>query len=185
ITTEKDIEQIHFSLGFCGEKFDSDKTDALSLVNVILGTGMSSRLFQRVREELGLCYTIYSYPSGYKNVGTVAVYAGVNTESFTDALNETFSVLKNIKKGISEKEFSRGKAQLISSFAFSEESTASQMALYGKYLLFTGKVFDIDAKVKSINSLSLETINSYLYDMDFDDYSLSIVGRDVNVFDLK
>ena len=173
----KDIEQTHFALGFKGVKYDDKESDALSLINIILGMGMSSRLFQRVREELGLCYSIYSYPSCYRNTGTIIVYAGVNNESFEAAFCAVKDVLKEIKCGITDKEFERGKAQVLSSFAFGEESTSSQMILYGKYLLFTGKVFDPKAKMKKINSITKSEVDGLLRDLDFENFSAAAVSK--------
>ncbi len=175
----KDIEQTHFALGFDGVPYDDEKTDAISLINIILGMGMSSRLFQRVREELGLCYTVYSYPSGYRNTGTLIVYAGVSNDSLRPAYQAVLDVLKDIKSGVTEKEFERGKAQVISSFAYGEESTSSQMILYGKYLLFTGKIFDPKAKLDGIGSLKRTEINDLLSTLDFDNFAFAAVGKNV------
>ena len=178
--TVKDIEQTHLALGFKGEKFNGEKTDELSLVNIILGMGMSSRLFQKVREELGLCYTIYSYPSGYRDTGTIIIYAGINNDYVNEAFKSINDVLSDIKSGVTDKEFERGKAQVLSSFAFGEESTASQMILYGKYLLFTGKIFNVKDKINNIVNMNKSSVDEYIKTLDFDDYSLATVSKNKN-----
>ena len=123
-------------------------------VNNVAGSGMSSRLFQKIREELGLCYTIYSYPSCYLKTGTFAVYAGLNPRSAELAYEEIKRVLTEIKKnGITDDEFNRGKAQMISSFAFGQESTASQMLL------------------------DKNAVNELLDELDFSAYSVAVVGK--------
>lgn len=178
IKLEKDIEQVHLALAFGGVEYDSPETDAMSVINNVAGGGMSSRLFQKIREELGLCYTVYTYPSCYLKTGTFAVYAGVNPKSAEKAYRAILDVLNDFKKnGVTEDEFARGKAQMISSFAFGQESTSSQMLLYGKYLLNTGKVFDIDAKLSAVNALGIGEVNKLLSKLDFSLYSAAVVGK--------
>lgn len=178
IKLEKDIEQVHLALAFGGVEYDSPETDAMSVINNVAGGGMSSRLFQKIREELGLCYTVYTYPSCYLKTGTFAVYAGVNPKSAEKAYRAILEVLNELKKnGVTEDEFARGKAQMISSFAFGQESTSSQMLLYGKYLLNTGKVFDIDAKLSAVNALGIGEVNKLLSKLDFSLYSAAVVGK--------
>ena len=178
IKLEKDIEQVHLALAFGGVEYDSPETDAMSVINNVAGGGMSSRLFQKIREELGLCYTVYTYPSCYLKTGTFAVYAGVNPKSAEKAYRAILDVLNDLKKnGVTEDEFTRGKAQMISSFAFGQESTSSQMLLYGKYLLNTGKVFDIDAKLSVVNALGIDEVNKLLSKLDFSLYSAAVVGK--------
>ena len=147
-------------------------------MNVALGSGMSSRLFQTVREKLGLCYTVYSYPSGYRNTGSLAVYAGLNKENVNKAYDAIFAVLKELQKdGVGENELLRAKAQMLSSFEFGSESAASQMMLFGKYLLFTDKIFDFDNKIKKIENVTGDGLNEFIRSLDFNDFSLSIVGK--------
>lgn len=178
IARNKEIEQLHLALGFTGVKYDAETADESAAFNVALGSGMSSRLFQTVREKLGLCYTIYSYPSGYRNTGSLAVYAGVNKQSVNKAYDAVFEVLKGFKRdGVSETELSRAKAQILSSFEFGGESTASQMMLFGKYLLFTDKIFDFDKKIERINSVSSRGVNDFIATVDFNRFSLSLVGK--------
>lgn len=178
ISKNKEIEQLHLALGFSCVKYDDELNNEATVMNVALGSGMSSRLFQTVREKLGLCYTVYSYPSGYRNTGSLAVYAGVNKETVNKAYDAIFAVLKELQNdGIGESELSRAKSQMLSSFEFGSENTASQMMLFGKYLLFTDKIFDFDNKVKKIEGVIGEGLNKFIRSLDFDDFSLSIVGK--------
>lgn len=178
ISKNKEIEQLHLALGFSCVKYDDELNNEATVMNVALGSGMSSRLFQTVREKLGLCYTVYSYPSGYRNTGSLAVYAGVNKETVNKAYDAIFAVLKELQNdGIGESELSRAKSQMLSSFEFGSENTASQMMLFGKYLLFTDKIFDFDNKVKKIEGVTGDGLNKFICSLDFDDFSLSIVGK--------
>lgn len=178
IKKNKDIEQNHLALAFDNIKYNGKYFDEMSVLNTVLGAGMSSRLFQKVREELGLCYTIYSYPSGYRDCGTLAIYAGLNPNQTREAYDAIFEVLNELKRnGITEKEFARGKAQMLSSFAFGQESTASQMMLFGKYLLFTGNLFDGEEKIKYIENIDINSVNELIDILNFDKFSLSLVGK--------
>jgi len=137
----------------------------------VLGGGMSSRLFQKIREELGLCYSVYSYASSYKDSGVLEIYAGVNTASRDLAVNAIAEEVQKFKKeGVTEQEFLRGKEQIKSAFIFGRESTASQMLLYGRYLLFLNKEYDYQQRVKEIESLSLKDVREAI------DGSFNILG---------
>lgn len=185
VKINKDIEQNHLAIAFDGIKYNGNYFDEMSLLNTVLGAGMSSRLFQRVREDMGLCYTIYSYPSGYRDVGSLSVYAGLNPDQTKEAYDAIFEVLKELKrKGITQKEFEKGKAQVLSSFAFGQESTASQMMLYGKYLLFENKNFDAEQKIKYIENIQKSKVDELVESLDFDKFSLSLVGKTVDKIEL-
>ena len=181
IKTNKDIEQNHLAIAFDGIKYNGEYFDEMSLFNTILGAGMSSRLFQKIREDMGLCYTIYSYPSSYRDVGSLAIYAGLNPEQTKEAFTAIFDVLNEVKKnGITEKEFEKGKAQVLSSFAFGQESTASQMMLYGKYLLFEGKNFDAEERIRYIENIKKSKVDELVKTLNFDKFSLSLVGKNAD-----
>ncbi len=156
----KKIEQSH--LGFIMNGFTAKDalSDAFSIANTVLGGGMSSRLFQKIREELGLCYSIYSYPSQYKDNGILEIYAGVNTEARELATKAIVEEVKRFKKeGVTEQEFLRGKEQIKSAFIFGQESTSSQMLIYGKYLLFLDKQFDFAERIKNIERVTIDDVH--------------------------
>ncbi len=174
----KDIEQVHIGIAFpSGKRYDK-LFDATQIMNAILGGSMSSRLFQTVREELGLAYTVYSYISTYCETGTLAVYAGVNAEKYKQSAEAIYSCVNDLrKKNISEEEFLRGKEQLISSQIFAQESTSSQMLLFGKELLYRGRVYNFEDRVNKISSVTLKDVLDAI-DVNFDDKykAVSLVG---------
>lgn len=152
----KDIEQVHIGIAYSSVKRYDRLYDATQIMNMILGGGVSSRLFQTVREELGLAYTVYSYVSTYAETGALSVYAGVNAKKYEQSAEAIYKCIEEIKKkGISSEEFSRGKEQLVSSSIFSQESTSSQMLLFGKELLYSGKVYDFEERVNKLNAVTL------------------------------
>ena len=156
---KKDIEQVHFALAFPSFRRDDTMLDAGNLMNYVLGGGMSSRLFQKVREQLGLAYSVYSYISAYTECGSLIVYAGVNPQSAEKAFAAVRGEISRLcKDGITEEELVRGREQLRSSLILGQESTASQMLVYGKHLLFTDEIFDFDARVSAIDALSRDDV---------------------------
>lgn len=174
----KDIEQVHIGIAFPSVKRYDKLFDATQIMNAILGGSMSSRLFQTVREELGLAYTVYSYISTYCETGTLAVYAGVNAEKYKQSAEAIYSCVNDLrKKNISEEEFLRGKEQLISSQIFAQESTSSQMLLFGKELLYRGRVYNFEDRVNKISSVTLKNVLDAI-DVNFDDKfkAVSLVG---------
>ncbi len=165
----KDIEQVHIGIAYPSVKRYDRLFDATQIMNTVLGGGMSSRLFQTVREKLGLAYTVYSYVTAYAEAGALAVYAGVNSEKYLNSVEAIYDCIADMrKKNISREEFTRGKEQLISSSIFSRESTSSQMLLYGKELLYSGKVYDFEERFKRISQVTLNDVFEAI-EYNFDD----------------
>ena len=118
---------------------------------------MSSRLFQEVREKRGLAYSVYSYASPMQKAGAHIIYAGVNPAQKQSAYEAVMDILHDLKKnGISEQEFLRSREQMKSGLFFSNESTNSQMLLYGKYALYFNKQFDFEERLRTINALTYD-----------------------------
>ena len=164
----KRIEQTHIGFAMSGFAMNDDMADAFSIANTVLGGGMSSRLFQKIREELGLAYSVYSYSSQYKDSGVLEIYAGVNTDARDLAVDAIDSEVKRFKKeGITEQEFLRGKEQIKSAFILGRESTASQMLLYGKYMIYLNKEFDVEERLKKLEKITLSDVRAAI-DRSFD-----------------
>lgn len=155
----KPIEQVHIAIGYPSLPREHRLADALQTVNSVLGGSMSSRLFQEVREKLGLAYSVYSYVSAFQECGSLVIYAGVNPASADKAYEEIGKVVAGMREnGITRDEFLRGREQMKSSMLFSQESTPSQMLLYGKYMLFNDQIFDFEGKLDAINAVSEEDV---------------------------
>lgn len=157
---KKDIEQIHVAIAYPSFKRYERLCDATQIMNAVLGGSMSSRLFQTVREKLGLAYTVYSYLSTYEKSGALTIYAGVNAKNYKKSIEAIGECIEAIKqKDMTEDEFKRGKEQMLSSLIFAQESTSSQMLLYGKELLYANKVFDFEDRVAKLNAVTLTDVN--------------------------
>ncbi len=175
----KPIEQVHLALGFSGYARGDERLEALQLANTILGSGMSSRLFQTVREQMGLAYSVYSYPTAYNECGQVTVYAGVNPKNAGLAFDAIRKVLDEVvEKGVTEQEFLRGKEQLRASNTFAQESTASQMLWYGKGLLHENRVDSYEDALERLEKITLADVNAVLKEcFGVQEYSTAIVGN--------
>lgn len=171
---EKDTEQTHICLGFNGLEQGDERLYALLAINNIFGGGMSSRLFQKIREKLGLVYSIYSYPSAYKNAGLFAVYAGMKPEH-ADKVGRL--VIKEIKgmlgKGIEEDEVKKSKEQLKGSFILGLESTSSRMTSIGKSELMLGKISTTEEVLEKIDAITLKDVKN-IAEMIFDVNMMSV-----------
>ena len=179
IFRKKPIEQAHFALAFPTFERNHKDVAALQVMNAIFGGGMSSRLFKRVREELGLAYSVYSYTSLYEEVGSLTVYAGVNPQKAEEAKGAVVDVINAFQKeGMTDEELSRGKEQLRSSTIYSQESTASQMLLYGKEMLFKNEAYDSEKRMAEIAAVTQEDIRRVVSaNFDFSRVAVASVGN--------
>ena len=159
---KKDIEQLHISLGIPGVALGDDDIYTLILLSNILGGGASSLLFQKVREELGVCYSIYCYISAFKNTGIVSIYAGLNPRYAQVAIDEIKEeVSKFAELGITNERLNKAKEQLKGSYILGLESTSSRMFSNGKSVMFMDKINtpkEILQKIDEINMLRVNAV---------------------------
>lgn len=156
---EKDVEQTHLCLAFPGCTFADDSRFSLAVLNNVLGGGMSSRLFQSIREEKGLAYSVYSYPSSYSYTGMFSLYAGttaVNAPTVLELMKQEIDKLKTDK--ISESDFVQGKDQLKGNYVLSMEGANSKMSAIGKSLLLLDKVYDEQETIDKIDAVTRESV---------------------------
>ncbi len=129
----KKTEQNHICLSLPGLSLKDDNLYAMILFNNIVGGGMSSRLFQEIREKRGLAYSVYSYHSSHLDSGLFTIYTGTAPKQTEEVLKVTMEMLQEIiAKGITDAELKKGKEQLKGSLILSLESTGSRMNRIGK-----------------------------------------------------
>ncbi len=184
---KKHIEQSHLAFAFPCYSFTDPRMVAVQLMSAIFSTEMSSRLFQSVRERLGLCYTILGYPSTYKNNGAYIIYTATNPESVEQAVRAIRGEIDLLlKDGVTEQELKKGKEQLKTAIVLAQESTASMMRTFGSYCIETGELYDLDGRIASIDSMTASDVfEAARYIFDFDKASASIVAPDDGVDILK
>ncbi len=162
----KKIEQMHLAIAYPSVPRGDRKEDLVAAINGVLGGSMSARLFQEVREKRGLAYSVYSYCSSFPECATLNIYAGVNPKKLDEAYEAIGQVVRTLKeKGITEEEFLRSREQMKASMFFSNESSNSQMLLYGRYMLYFNELFDFEDKLKRINAMTYDEAQAALRDM--------------------
>jgi len=157
----RELEQVHVLLGFNGLSYDDKDYYALQILSVLLGGGMSSRLFQKVREELGLAYSIYSFSSSYVDGGLFGIYAGTNPDSTSQLIETICGELLDISDTISESETNRARAQLKSGLLMSLESTSTRSEQMARQLLLFGSPLsnsEIIANIDAVDTSRLVTV---------------------------
>jgi len=178
---KKNIKQNHLCIGFEAFERDSEYQYPLLVVNSILGDGMGSRLFQKIREERGLAYSIGSGITTLKNTGMFSVSTGFAPKNAEAVLNMIFDEIKSlINREISDDEISRAKAQLAGNYILGLESTSSRMSMMGKSLLLTGKIKTEDeilALIKNVGHDSIYAVCDIVFNTD--NVCLSEVGAKV------
>ena len=153
---EKDTEQIHICLGYPGVPLGEDDLYPLSVFNNILGGSMSSRLFQRIREELGIAYSIYTYPGSYPGCGVFNVYVGTTPGNGETVLSEMQAeIVKLLRDGVAEKEFVSAKAQLRGGFVLGLESSSGRMQSIGRSLLLLERLTDPEEQLRKISAVTM------------------------------
>ena len=175
----KPIEQMHIAIGYPSVRRGDKNENVINAINGVLGGTMSARLFQEVREKRGLAYSVYSYISAYAECGTQVIYAGVNPTQKDQAYEAIGNVVKELKeKGVTQEEFNRSREQMKSGMLFAQESSNSQMLLYGKYMLYFNEVFDFDKKLDAINAMTLDDSKTALESMfDESQKAIALVGN--------
>ena len=156
---ERPTEQLHMCLGFPGLSWKSDSIYTLNVLNNIFGGGMSSRLFQEVREERGLAYSIYSYSASFVPAGYFSIYAGLSAERFPLVISTVSEEISKLKSSlVSPAELARAKQQVKGALVIGLESTANRMSRMGRSLLLMGRVNDIDEIVSKIEAVTAEDV---------------------------
>lgn len=175
----KDIEQTHICLSFEGISYHSDQVYLLAVLNTIIGGGLNSRLFQSIREEKGLAYSIYSFPESYKFGGLFNIYAASSPMQIEEVIKSILEELdKLLQEGFDDKELIRTKEQIKSNLIIGLESMSSRMTNYGKSQLIMGKIKSQDEIIDGINQVTLETLEAFARDiLDYSKMSASIVGN--------
>lgn len=179
VATKKPIEQNHLLMAFPGLGYGSPKRFTLQLLSTILGGGVSSRLFQTVREQQGLCYSVYSYGASHRETGCFCIYTALNADTEEKALRTICQVVREFKeKGPTEEELSRVREQTKANVVMGMESTQSRMSHSGRSLLFNGEILSAEQLIAAYDAVTGEDILAMAEELfDWDQVSLSAVGQ--------
>ena len=182
LTKNKDIEQVNLAMSLEAVPIESDKeVYALAVINTVFGGSISSRLFQKIREEKGLVYSIYSSQSLYRKCGELGIFASMSNEHLKEVYESIIEEIKIMKKYyLTDQEIKESKEQLKGSYILGLESTSSRMMSIGRSLLLNNKVESTDDILKSIDNVDRETVKIVIDKIfNLDKLGVCIVGRDV------
>jgi predicted Zn-dependent peptidase len=154
----RELEQSHILMGFKNLSYNDPDYFSMRALSSILGGGMSSRLFQEVREKRGLVYEIYAYAMSHSDSGLFSIYAGTNPSDLTDLVPVITDELLKSTQTITDVELARAKTQMKAGFLMSRESVNRRADQLGKSLLQTGECLDIDGRLKEIDALTTQDI---------------------------
>ena len=159
---ERDLEQIHLLLGFDSISAHHPDYYAANLLSTLLGGGMSSRLFQEVREKRGLAYSVYSFNSSFADGGIFGIYAGTGAVQVTELIHVLCGEMMGLGEAIPEDELQRAKTQLKASYLMSRESSSSRCEQLGQQLLTYGRAIPLEEILVRIEAVNDADINRLL-----------------------
>jgi predicted Zn-dependent peptidase len=155
---EKDLEQVHLVLGFEGTPFHDPEFHAQQVLSMLLGGGMSSRLFQEIREKRGLVYSIYSFSSAYQDTGLLGIYAGTGEEQLAELVPVVCEELVKLADADLEAEVVRSRAQLKSGLLMSRETTSNRCEQVAQHMLVYGRVMPVDEIVAKVDAVDADAV---------------------------
>ncbi|CAK4836449.1 unnamed protein product [Aphanomyces euteiches] len=174
----KQTEQNHICLSLPGCSIMDERIYGMILLNNTIGGGMSSRLFQEIREKRGLAYSVYSYHSSHMDSGLFTLYTGTAPKQTEEVLKVSLDIIgEMIAKGMTESELRKGKEQLKGSLILSLESTSSRMNRMGKNELMLGKHYTLDETLARIEAVEMEQIDSLIKQLFASPFALAMVGQ--------
>lgn len=180
-TVKRKFMQNQLIIGFPGIPLGDKRREDSLLISSILGSASSSRLFQHLREKLGLVYSVDSFSVSYLKSGVFAVSMGLNEKSESRAIRETLRIISEFSKTVTEKELSRAKEQAVAGFVMDLEGISARTSRNGRNLLLYGKVITEDEVIKNIRSVTLDDIRRTADEIfDFSKISICIAGKTKN-----
>ena len=181
LTKEKEIEQVHICLGFPGLPIGDEGNYELSLFNSVYGGAMSSRLFQKIRDESGMAYTVYSYPNAYTDCGMLSVYAATNPDAACAVHDQILEETRKLAEGgLTRREFEMAREQLKAGFILGLESTSSRMQSNGRRMLLMNKMRTETELIDRVNRIDYDATNELMRRILTSENSLALVGKGVD-----
>jgi predicted Zn-dependent peptidase len=183
---KKDLEQAHICLGMMGYSATDQDRYAASVLNVMLGGSMSSRLFQKIREERGLCYTVYSSLSPFRDSGYLSIYAATGRETVREAIDLILQQCRLlITEIVSPEELENAKNHLKGSMILGLEGSSSRMFNLARNELYYGKQIDTQEILDAISSVTIADVQHVAMELfQHSNYGVVVVG-DLESLDLQ
>jgi predicted Zn-dependent peptidase len=179
LRNKKALEQVQICVGVPAPPITDQNRYSALVLNTVLGGGMSSRLFQTIREERGMAYSIYSDLSPYRDTGTLCVYAGTSASKALEVVNLVLAEFRNLKEyPLSEEELKRAKDQLKGNMLLGLESSNSRMANLARQEMYFHKFFTVDeliARIDAVDTTKVQAMAQHLFDPD--KIAVALLGR--------
>lgn len=177
VVMRRETEQAHVMLGCRGLARPDERRFAFEVLGAVIGGGMSSRLFQRIREDAGLAYSVYSYSAEFAETGLFAVYAGCAPENTRRVLEMSRDVLAEVAKaGIREDELARGQGMIKGGLVLGLEDTGSRMSRLGRGELLFGDQLSVDEVLRRIDAVNLTDVAELASEVLSRPYTLAVSG---------
>jgi len=168
LRSKKSLEQVQICLGVPAPPITDDNRYATLILNTVLGGGMSSRLFQTIREERGMVYSIYSDLSPYRDTGTLCVFAGTSRSKVLEVVELILAEFRKLKEeALSEEELTRAKDQLKGNILLGLESSNSRMANLARQEMYFRQFFTVDeiiARIEEVSAAQVQGMAQRLFD---------------------
>ena len=179
LKNKKSLQQVQFCLAMPSLAVADPRRYAAYLLNSIFGSGMSSRLFQSIREERGLAYSIYSEMNPFRDTGSLAIYAGCAVDKTREVLDLTLAEMSRLKHElVTEEELTRAKNQLKGNMVLGLESSSSRMSSLARQQMYFGRFFSVDditAEVNAVTREDLQQLATHLFHCD--NLALTLLGN--------
>ena len=179
LRNKRSLEQVQICLGVPAPPITDESRYATLILNTVLGGGMSSRLFQTIREERGMAYSIYSDLSPYRDTGTLCVYAGTSASKAVEVVDLILSEFRKLKnETLHEEELTRAKDQLKGNILLGLESSSSRMANLARQEMYFHNFFTVDeviARIEQVEAAEVQAMAQRLFDADR--IAVTLLGR--------
>ena len=157
----KALEQVHFALALEGPNYRDPEIFTAQVYSMALGGGMSSRLFQEIRENRGLCYTIFAQAGAYEDTGLTTIYAGTSAEQIAELANLTMDEMKRAADDMSEAEVARARAQMKAGMVMGLESPSNRAERLARMLSIWGRVPTLDEAIERIDAVNVRDVRDF------------------------
>jgi predicted Zn-dependent peptidase len=157
----KDLEQVHFAMAFDGPGYRHSDVHVAQIYATAMGGGMSSRLFQKIREERGLCYSIFAQAGASEDAGQITLYAGTSADEIADLMALTMDEMKRAADDMSDAEVARARAQMKAGMLMGLESASSRAERVARMLAIYGRVLDVDEVVAKIDAVTTADVRRF------------------------
>ncbi len=157
----KDLEQVHFALAFEGPDYRDPEIYTAQIYATAMGGGMSSRLFQEIRENRGLCYTIFAQAGAYEDTGLTTIYAGTSAEQIAELTNITMDEMKRAADDMSEAEVARARAQMKAGLLMGLESPSNRAERLARLMSIWGRIPELSETIAYVDGVTTAGVRAF------------------------